>query len=164
MSEELPKKFRVGRSNTGLGLFATSPISKRETIAEYLGLILNFEEAEKKSNSQYLFEISKHRTIDGSPRWNLARYANYSCDPNAESVNRKGRIFMVAIKNIAVGEEITYDYGEEFFKQHILKKGCRCKVCEIKNKKRKNIVEKKNKKIIEKFFRKVIHMYLYKSY
>lgn len=143
------KKFRVGRSNTGLGLFATEPIKKKETIVEYLGKILSFEESEKKINSQYLFEISKNRTIDGSPRWNLARYANYSCDPNAESVNKAGRIFMVAIKNIAVGEEITYDYGEEFFNQHIKEKGCRCKVCETKNVDR---IKKKNKKILQEFF------------
>jgi SET domain-containing protein len=74
----------------------------------------------------YLFEVSKNKTIDGTPRWNTARYANHSCAPNAESEIRKGRVFIVALKKILPGEEITFDYGSEFFEEHIKPKGCRC--------------------------------------
>ena len=87
---------------------------------------LNKEEADKKVSSQYLFEITRNKTIDGPPRWNTARYANHSCTPNAESDVKKGRVFVIAIKNIKNGEEIVYDYGEEFVKEHIGPHGCRC--------------------------------------
>lgn len=120
------KIVKVKRGLAGLGLFAGEDIKKGEMIIEYIGNILNKEEADKKVSSQYLFEISRNKTIDGTPRWNTARYANHSCDGNAESDIKKGRVFVKAIKNIKAGEEITYDYGEEFVKEHIAPYGCRC--------------------------------------
>jgi SET domain-containing protein len=120
------KKIKVKRGISGLGLFAQEPIKKGEMIVEYIGNILTAEEAEKRVTSQYLFEINKHKTIDGTPRWNTARYCNHSCDPNAESDVKKGRVLVLAVKNIKEGEEITYDYGEEFVLEHIAPHGCRC--------------------------------------
>jgi len=120
------KIVKVKRGLAGLGLFAGENIKKGEMIIEYIGNILTAEEAEKKVTAQYLFEISRNKTIDGSPRWNIARYANHSCDGNAESDVKKGRVFVKAIKNIKDGEEIVYDYGEEFVEEHIKPYGCRC--------------------------------------
>ena len=80
-----PKKFRVGRSNTGLGLFATETIPKHELIVEYTGrLISNAKARELESTraNRYLFELNSRWTIDGSSRRNLARYCNHSCEPN----------------------------------------------------------------------------------
>ena len=82
----MPRRpFRIGRSRTGFGLFATRPIKKKKRIAEYTGPILDYETAQRAENrgNRYLFEVSKHRTIDGTPRRNLARYANHSCNPNS---------------------------------------------------------------------------------
>lgn len=141
------KKVKVKRGVDGLGLFAGENIKKGELIVEYIGNILNAEEAEKKVTSQYLFEVNRNKTIDGTPRWNTARYANHSCgnSGNAESEIKKGRVFIKAIKNIKDGEEITYDYGEEFFDEHIKTKpcGCRCKKCDkkVEIKKGDNIID-----------------------
>lgn len=125
------KNIKVKRGLSGLGLFAGENIKKGEMIVEYIGEILNKEEADKKITSQYLFEINRNKTIDGTPRWNTARYINHSCGNhgNAESDVKKGRVFIKAIKNIKEGEEITYDYGEEFFEEHIKPYGCRCGKC-----------------------------------
>lgn len=120
------KYVKVKRGLAGLGLIAGENIKKGEMIIEYIGNILNKEEADKKVTSQYLFEINRNKTIDGTPRWNTARYANHSCMPNAESDIKKGRVFVTAIKNIKEGEEIVYDYGEEFCEEHIKPHGCRC--------------------------------------
>lgn len=120
------KMVKVKRGLAGLGLFAGEDIKKGELIIEYIGNILPKEEADKKTTSQYLFEVSRNKTIDGTPRWNIARYANHSCDGNAESDITKGRVFVKAIKNIKEGEEIVYDYGEEFVKEHIAPYGCNC--------------------------------------
>lgn len=122
------KVVKVKRGVAGLGLFAGENIKKGELIIEYIGNILNKEEADKKTTSQYLFEITRNKTIDGTPRWNIARYCNHACEEvaNAESEIKKGRVFIKAIKNIKEGDEICYDYGEEFVKEHIGHHGCRC--------------------------------------
>lgn len=117
---------KVKRGLAGLGLFAGQDIKKGSVIIEYIGNILNKEEAEKINTNQYLFEVNRNKTIDGSVRWNIARYCNHSCDGNAESEIRKGRVFIEAIKNIKEGEEILYDYGEEFVKEYIAPYGCKC--------------------------------------
>ncbi len=123
------KLVKVKRGMAGLGLFAQEPIKKGEMIIEYVGNILTQEEADEKSSNQYLFEISKNKTIDGYPRWNLARYINHACREavNAESDVKKGRVFILATKGIKEGDEILYDYGEEFALEHILPYGCNCK-------------------------------------
>lgn len=123
------KLLKVKRGLDGLGLFAGEDIKKGELIIEYIGNILNKEEAEKVTTNMYLFEITRNRTIDGSVRWNAARYANHACEPecNAESDVKKGRVFIKAIKAIKEGEEILYDYGEEFVNEYIAEKGCRCR-------------------------------------
>jgi len=120
------KAVKVKRGLAGLGLFASEPIKKGELIIEYIGTILNKEESEAVKSNQYLFEVNRNKTIDGSVRWNIARYCNHSCDGNAESEIKKSRVFVKAIKNIKEGEEIVYDYGEEFVKEFIGGKGCRC--------------------------------------
>lgn len=122
------KLVKAKRGVAGLGLFAGENIKKGELIIEYIGNILNKEEADKKTTSQYLFEITRNKTIDGSPRWNIARYCNHACDEaaNAESEIKRGRVFVKAIKDIKEGDEICYDYGEEFVNEHIAPHGCRC--------------------------------------
>lgn len=122
------KAVKVKRGLAGLGLFAQESIKKGEYIIEYIGEILNKEEAELVTTNQYLFEITRNKTINGQVRWNIARYCNHACEEagNAESEIKKGRVFIKAIKNIEVGEEIVYDYGEEFVNEHIAPYGCRC--------------------------------------
>jgi len=133
------KPFRVGRSSTGLGLFATEPIKKRAFIAEYKGRRLANEQAEKLEarGSRYLYEINSRWTIDGTNRRNLARYANHSCRPNAESDVVKGKVILRARKKIKPGEEITYDYGREYFDIFLKPAGCKCAKCVERRRKRR---------------------------
>ncbi|WP_414473113.1 SET domain-containing protein [Microvirga sp. M2] len=121
--------FRVGRSLTGLGLFATRDIQKGTFIIEYVGPRLSNEEVSRRRNTRYLFEVSSRSTIDGSPRWNIARYINHSCRPNAEAVVSRGRIRIKAIKRIKPGDEITYNYGKSYFETFIKPIGCKCGAC-----------------------------------
>ncbi|MDQ5957182.1 MAG: uncharacterized protein QG614_157 [Patescibacteria group bacterium] len=120
------KKIKIKKSYAGLGLFADEDIKKGEKIIEYIGLILLGDEASEVKSNMYLFEVSNNKTINGSVRWNKARYINHSCIGNAESEIRKGRVYIIAVKNIKKGDEITYDYGEEFFNEYI-GKDCKCK-------------------------------------
>jgi SET domain-containing protein len=125
------KPFRVGRARTGLGLFATDPIKKRAFIVEYKGRKIPNDEAEKLEarGNRYLYEINGRWTIDGTSRRNLGRYANHSCRPNAESHTIGHRVILRAIKNIKPGDEITYDYGEDYLNNVITRRGCKCDKC-----------------------------------
>lgn len=118
-------ELRVGRSSSGLGLYATETIPKGACIIEYVGKRITPEE-EETSKSKYLFEIRKGFTLDGKPKWNKAGYINHSCRPNAETEIYKDRIYVMARKTIKPGEEISYDYGKEYFDEHIKPFGCRC--------------------------------------
>jgi len=129
-----PRCFRIGRSVTGLGLFATKPIKRGVYVATYRGRRISTEEAGRREarGARYMFELNSRWTIDGSPRWNVARYINHSCRPNAKPVGRKGGIVIVALHRIEPGEEITYDYGREYL-DYFLKSGtCRCAACRKK--------------------------------
>jgi len=77
-----------------------------------------------------MFEINSRWTIDGSRRWNKARYVNHSCRPNAEPIERRGPIIVyVARRRIKEGEEITVDYGKDYFEAFIGKSRCQCVKC-----------------------------------
>ena len=134
------KPYRVGRSRTGLGLFATKPIKKGTKIIRYFGPLLDSKKKKDDAiENKYLFELNNRWTIDGSVRKNIARYINHACKPNAESdvKPRKRKVFIRAIKNIEPGEEINYDYGTDYFKAYLKPIGCKCAACEKKRKKKR---------------------------
>lgn len=131
----------VRRSKTGLGLFAETEIPKGACIIEYKGPQLTPEQ-EEKSRSKYLFEVHSRKTIDGTPRWNTARYINHSCRPNCEPNIYKGRVYIHALRRIRPGEELNYDYGKNYFNE-FLKDICACPKCEEKRKTARRPVAKK---------------------
>ncbi len=125
--------LKVKKGINGLGLFTTVPIKKGDCIIEYVGDILTTDDEVNARGGQYLFEVSKKKTIDGSVRWNTARYINHVCSKqNCEVDIIKGRVFIYAKRNIKPGEELFYDYGKDFFNEYIKPKGCRCEKCTLK--------------------------------
>jgi SET domain-containing protein len=90
------RPFRVGRSKTGFGLFATRTIERGTFLAYYRGRKLRTHEADEIAN-KYLFEINSRWTIDGSSRRNVARYINHSCRPNAD-VEIKGHEIVISAR------------------------------------------------------------------
>lgn len=127
MPRDVP--YEVKRTNTGLGLFATQPIPKGKRIVEYIGPLVSNDVVEK-SSGKYFFGVNKKWSIDGSPRENIARYINHSCQPNAEAtVSNRRRVWIWSRRRIKPGEEITYDYGKEYFEGIIEPIGCKCEKC-----------------------------------
>lgn len=126
----LQAKYAVRKSRPGLGqgLFATSGISRGDFVLEYVGKRIPTSLADTLK-SRYLFEIDRKWTVDGSVRSNIARYINHSCAPNCEAELREGRILIYAARQIAKGEELTIDYGEEYFDEFIRPVGCKCEAC-----------------------------------
>jgi len=128
----MPRRpFRVASSHTGLGLFATRPIRKRTRISEYKGRKLATKEANRLEarGNLYLYELNSRWTIDGTPRSNIARYFNHSCNPNAEVYDVKHRVFIRTLRAIKPGEEITYDYGVDYLRNVIGRSNCQCGRC-----------------------------------
>lgn len=125
--------YKVKRTKTGLGLFATELIPKGKRIVEYFGPLVPNEEVER-SSKKYFFGVNKKWSIDGSPRENIARYINHSCRPNAEAfVSDRRRVWIWSMKKIKPGEEITYDYGKEYFEGIIEPMGCKCEKCSVRS-------------------------------
>jgi hypothetical protein len=131
MPKAFRRPYRVGRSRTGLGGFATRVIRKKELIDRYRGAIIDNKTADERDN-RYMFEVNSRWTIDGSNRRNLARYFNHSCRPNAESDVKGHKVIIVARKTIQPGEEITYDYGKDYFDIFLKPIGCKCDKCREK--------------------------------
>jgi SET domain-containing protein len=121
-------RFAVKRSSVGLGLYAMQPIARGELVVEYTGRLLPSDEAYRKGG-KYLFEVNSRWIVDGSGRENISRYINHSCRPNCEPRTRRMRILIYALRAIRPGEELTYDYGKEYFDELIRPKGCRCDHC-----------------------------------
>ncbi|HEX7727558.1 MAG TPA: SET domain-containing protein-lysine N-methyltransferase [Terracidiphilus sp.] len=93
------------------GCYTTTAIRKGQRVAEYTGPRLSKDEADtayEDSPITYLFGLGDGKVvIDGHC---MAMFINHSCDANCETEELKGRVWITAIKNIAAGEEITYDY------------------------------------------------------
>jgi uncharacterized protein len=124
-------KYTIRRTATGLGYFALEPIPKGKRIAEYTGPYLLNEEVDQR-RGKYFFGVNSRWSIDGSPRSNIARYINHSCRPNAEALISGRRVWIWSKRNIKPGEEVTYDYGEEYFEDIIKPMGCKCEKCAAK--------------------------------
>ncbi len=118
-------RYKVKRGVSGLGLFAVTAFRKGERVIEYVGELIDDEEADRRSN-RYLFEIKKDLNIDGSTRSNAARYVNHSCRPNCTDDIVGKRIFYRSKRRIEPGEELTIDYGQEYYDRFIAPYGCRC--------------------------------------
>ncbi len=93
------------------GCYTTTRISRGTRVVEYTGPRISKEDADLKyegSPTTYLFGIGDGTTvIDGH---GTAMFINHSCAPNCETDEADGRVWIVAIRDIAAGEELTYDY------------------------------------------------------
>lgn len=126
MADPLPhphgKEYvKVRRSKThGRGLFAACSIPEGTRIIEYTGEKVTRGEGNRRAIKQwdngrlYIFRLNQRYDLDGSPRYNTARLANTSCDPNARSDVIRGHVWIIAERDIEAGEEITYDYHFDF--------------------------------------------------
>ncbi len=132
--------WKVKKSKVhGNGVFATKDIPKGNKIIEYIGEKIRKSEGDKRSaerinrylnskttGSVYIFELNKKYDIDGSFKYNKARYINHSCDPNCEVDIIRGKIWISSLKNIKKGQELNYDYGYDFDKDDYKDHKCKC--------------------------------------
>ncbi len=110
--------FELRRSPIqGLGAFAITDVPKGTRLIEYSGERISNAEADRRYDDEamgrhhtFLFILSSRTVIDAAYGGNESRFINHSCDPNAETLIDRGKIWIDAIKPIPAGTEITYDY------------------------------------------------------
>ena len=127
-------KFTIKKTEYGLGLFTLEPIPKGKRIIEYTGPLVSNEYVENRPNGKYFFGVNSKWSIDGTPRSNTARYINHSCRPNSEAIISGRRVWIWSKRAIKAGEELSYDYGKDYFDIH-MGKACRCAKCRERKKK-----------------------------
>jgi len=120
----------------GRGMFAAKTIPRGTRIIEYTGERISKAEGWRREMLRqrraarggdcciYIFELNNRIDIDGRVLWNTARYINHSCDPNCESQIVRGRVYIVSLRAIRPGEELTYDYYYDY--DHYRDHPCRC--------------------------------------
>ncbi|HVU75403.1 MAG TPA: SET domain-containing protein-lysine N-methyltransferase [Candidatus Paceibacterota bacterium] len=123
-------EIREGRPGTGLGLYARTDIEKGDFVIEYTGKKIPNKIADDMT-TKYLFELNDKWTIDAEDESNTARYINHGCMPSVEAEIEEGddgedHINIYALRDIHAGEELTIDYGEEYFDEFIKPYGCKC--------------------------------------
>jgi hypothetical protein len=95
-----------------VGVYTTTPIRKGTRVVEYTGPRITPEEADRRYDGlsrTYLYGLEDGKTvIDGE---GLGAYLNHSCDPNCEVDEIKGRVWLFALRDIAAGEELVWDYN-----------------------------------------------------
>lgn len=121
----------------GKGVFAKKDIPEGTRIIEYIGEKITKAEGDrrekmqceaakkdKKKGSVYVYELNKKYDLDGNFPYNPARLINHTCEPNCEADIIRGRIWVIALRNIKKGEELSYNYGfdSEDYEDH----PCKC--------------------------------------
>src|SRR5262249_56666651 len=105
---------RIGHSRIdGQGLFAAQDITKGTRIIAYIGEKISRSESARRlaAGNAYIFHLTYRYALDGQTLANTARYINHSCDPNCEVAKTPDTIWIVALRVITAGEELTYNYG-----------------------------------------------------
>ena len=113
------KRIQVRRSGVhGKGVFALQDIAEGEDLIEYVGEVISWAEAERRHphdpqnpNHTFYFHIDEDHVIDGLHGGNASRWINHSCAPNCEADQQGSRVFIRALRAIAAGEELNFDYG-----------------------------------------------------
>ena len=113
------QRIQARRSGVhGKGVFALVDLAEGETLIEYTGEIIDWEEAlerhphdPKDPHHTFYFHVDGGRVIDAKYGGNSSRWINHSCDPNCVADEENGRVFIRALRNIPAGSELFYDYG-----------------------------------------------------
>lgn len=113
------RRIQVRRSGVhGKGVFALTDLAAGERLVQYTGETITWDEALRRHphdpdhpQHTFYFHLDDERVIDGKVGGNSSRWINHSCVPNCEACQEGERVFIYALRDIAAGEELFYDYG-----------------------------------------------------
>jgi len=133
------------------GCFTLENIPSGTRVLEYTGERITKGEGDLRYDGRpftYLFGVGDGEVvIDGH---SMAMFVNHSCDPNCETDEQDGRVYIASIRDIAAGEELTYDYwlydGEDDAPCSCGSQNCRGSMYSPRELKRKRRAEMRKKK------------------
>ena len=113
------RRLQTRRSGVhGKGVFALQDLAEGETLIEYVGDVISWPEALRRHphdpanpHHTFYFHIDETHVIDAKVGGNSSRWINHSCAPNCVADAVDGRVFIRALRAIAAGSELFYDYG-----------------------------------------------------
>jgi len=120
----------------GQGVYAQCIIPCDTRVVEYAGERITKAEARRREEQRlerqrrggddcvYIFDLNKKYDLDGRTTRNIARLINHSCTPNCRAETIRGKIWIIARREIAAGEELTFDYGFPYGEWRL--HPCRC--------------------------------------
>ncbi|CAM9352428.1 unnamed protein product, partial [Ectocarpus fasciculatus] len=124
-----------GAQGKGYGLFAGEALPEGSYIREYVGEIVTLAELIRRRENMgqaehlYAMEIKRETYIDSTRVGSISRFINHSCEPNCTAevwvVKNRLRVAITAMKDISLGEELSFDYCWEPLKGRELTK-CLC--------------------------------------
>ena len=108
------------------GLFAAQDITKGTQIIAYIGEKISRRESARRleAGNAYIFHLNYRYALDGETLANTARYINHSCDPNCDVERSHDTLWIVALRDIKEGEELSYNYG--YTLKHYKDNPCNC--------------------------------------
>lgn len=120
------RRFQVRRSSIhGKGVFALTHIAKGDRLIEYTGDRITSERADDLYGEEHaesphtmLYLMEDGMVIDATKWGSSARWINHSCNPNCESNEEKGRVYIDTLRPIRPGEELSYDYNLVLEERH----------------------------------------------
>jgi uncharacterized protein len=133
----------IGKSRIhSAGVFAGTDIPAGTRVIEYIGEKVTKAESDRRADiplkrnkkngeygAVYIFKLNKRHDIDGNVPYNTARFINHSCDPNCEAEISRGRVWIIALRGITKGEELTYNYNYDIEDYEDHKCGCGSNRC-----------------------------------
>jgi hypothetical protein len=120
------ENIEIKKSRNGMGAYATADLSPKDRIIEVKGLFMDCNEDDDIPEEIRSNTIRYDREKYISPQGELANYLNHSCDPNSYITKRKKRLYIVALQDIAIGEEVTFDYSTILAPDDSWEMNCNC--------------------------------------
>lgn len=130
--EPVNEWLEIGSSGIhGRGGFARKAIPAETVVIEYVGERVDKQESARRCDdgNPYIFTINDDWDIDGDVPTNPARFLNHSCAPNCEAQQEEDRIWIVALREIPAGEELTFNYGYDLADWRDHPCGCGAREC-----------------------------------
>ena len=93
---------------------------------EYVGEKITKGESARRidADNEYIFTLDDEFDLDGKVPWNPARFINHSCTPNCEAEVDGHEVWIIALRDLRAGEELTFNYGYDL--ENYRQYPCRC--------------------------------------
>jgi uncharacterized protein len=105
-------QFRHSRIH-GTGGYARKDIPAGTRLIEYVGERITKAESlvQCEADNVYIFTLDDESDLNGNVDWNPARFLNHGCAPNCETELDETHVWVLALRDIQAGEELTFNYG-----------------------------------------------------